>query len=122
MPTEKEDFESSMKDLEQALKFQSRAKKERFYFSGISKSFEVALEYAWKYLRKEVLKQGLDVYGPKDSIKMAGRLGLIEDVELWLRFINDRNLSVHDYIGIDDRDYLGTIKQFSREAGKLLDR
>lgn len=44
---------------------------------------------------------------------------LIDNVELWLDFLEDRNLAVHDYLGIMDEDYLKSIKKFMSEVKKL---
>lgn len=112
-------LKESISALDNAMKFLGKAKKEQFYFSGISKSFEVCLEYAWKYLKRKAIDAGLEIYSPKDAIKAAGKLKLIDNVEKWLDFIEDRNLAVHDYLGMSDEDYLETIRQFSTEVKKL---
>lgn len=112
-------FKQSLGELEDALCFIDKAKDKRIYFSGISKSFEVCLEYAWKYLKKRAIDEGFEAYSPKESIKIAGKMGLIDDVEKWLECLADRNLAVHDYIGIEDEDYLETIQKFLVEAKRL---
>ncbi len=117
---EKGKLQESLKDLERALTFVDKAKKDSFYFAGIAKTFETCLEYAWKYLKKKAVEEGLDVYSPKEAIKQAGRLGWIDDVEKWLDFLEDRNLAVHDYLGMSDEEYLETIQAFLPEARKLL--
>jgi nucleotidyltransferase substrate binding protein (TIGR01987 family) len=105
--------------LEHALEFEAKARKDRFYFSGIAKCFENCLEYAWKHFRKKASDEGLEVYSPKDAIKQAGRLGIIHSVEDWLDYLNTRNLAVHDYLGVEDEDYLRTIKKFLADAKRL---
>lgn len=112
----------SINALEHALSFIDKAKEDEFYFSGISKSYEVCLEYAWKFLKRKALDEGLEVYSPKDAIKHAGRLRLIDDVEKWLDFLDDRNLAVHDYLGVSDDDYLMTIQEFLVKVKKLVHR
>ncbi|NLD28055.1 MAG: Nucleotidyltransferase substrate binding protein like protein [bacterium ADurb.Bin270] len=110
----------SVENLAKAMKYEDKAGKERFYFSGISKSFEVCLEYAWKYFRRRAIDDGIEIYSPKDAVRAAGRMGIIDDVEKWLGFIEDRNLAVHDYIGVSDDQYMKTIKAFLIEAKKLV--
>ncbi len=119
---EDEKFKKSVDALEHALSFLKQAQKDEFYFAGISKSFETCLEYAWKYLKKKVAEEGLEVFSPKEAIKLAGRIGLIDDVEKWLDFLQDRNLAVHDYLGVSDKDYLSTIQSFFQEAEKLIQK
>ncbi len=117
---EQDKFAQSVAELEHALSFAPKATDDRFYFSGIAKSFEVCLEYAWKYMKRRAIDEGLEVYSPKDAIKTAGRLKMIDDVELWLDFLEDRNLAVHDYLGVSDEEYLATTMTFLGEVKKLL--
>lgn len=65
------------------------------------------------------MAEGLEVYSPKEVIKQAGRLGWINDVEKWLDFLEDRNLAVHDYLGVSEADYLKTIENFLQEVKKI---
>lgn len=113
-------FKDSVGALEHALSFEKKVKDDPFYFMGITKSFEVCLEYAWKYFKKRATEEGLEVFSPKEAILYAGRLNLIDDAEKWLDFLKDRNLAVHDYLGIADEDYLKTIKSFLAEARRLV--
>ena len=116
---DKKKLQTSIAALAHALKYEKRIKEDQFYMSGISKCYEVCLEYAWKYLRGLVIDKGLEAFGPKDSIKLAGQIGLIDNVEEWLKFINDRNLAVHDYAKISDADYLESAKSFLKTVQGL---
>jgi nucleotidyltransferase substrate binding protein (TIGR01987 family) len=113
-------LKKSIEALEHALSFEGKARKDAFYFAGIAKSFEICIEYAWNYLKRKVMDEGLDAYSPKEAIKLAGRIGLIDNVEKWLDFLEDRNLAVHDYLGVSDEEYLKTTKEFLSEAKKLI--
>ena len=117
---EREKLKSSIDELTKAMNYEKEAMKDRFFFSGISKSFEVCLEYAWKYFKRRAVDEGVEIYSPKDAVRAAGRLGLIDDVEKWLGFIEDRNLAVHDYMGMSDDDYMKTIKEFLVEVQKIV--
>jgi nucleotidyltransferase substrate binding protein (TIGR01987 family) len=118
--SEIEQFSRAIKALKHALSFEKQSKKDIFYFSGIAKSFESAVEYSWKFFKRKVQQEGLDVYSPREAIKQAGRIGLIDDVELWLMFVDTRNLAVHDYLEIDQSEYLEIIKNFYKEAVRFL--
>jgi nucleotidyltransferase substrate binding protein (TIGR01987 family) len=110
----------SIEALEHALSFEKRALKDPFFAAGIAKSFESCFEYAWKTMKTVVTEHGLEAFSPRDAIKAAGRIGLIQDVEAWLGYLEDRNLSVHDYLGIGDAEYLVTIKRFLVSVKDLL--
>lgn len=113
-------LEQSIGELEHALSYSSRIEEDIIYLAAISKCFESCLEYSWKYLRRLVIKEGIEVYSPKDTIRNAGRMDLIEDVELWIKFINIRNIAVHDYQSISDEDYIAIVRSFLVAAKKLL--
>lgn len=110
----------AFRKLQHALKNKTRLDEDSIYFDAISKNFESCVEYAWKFLKRQVEAQGLEAYSPKEAIKLAGKIHIIDDVEKWLDFLNDRNLAVHDYIGIDDASYLKTILEFTIEMKALL--
>jgi nucleotidyltransferase substrate binding protein (TIGR01987 family) len=119
---EMEKLADAVDKLGRALTFEKKAKSDPFYSAGLAKSFEICFEYAWKYFRRVAAEHGLDAFSPRDAIKTAGRLGLIDDVETWLAYLEDRNLSVHDYLGVQDQDYLKTMKSFHLSAKELLSK
>jgi nucleotidyltransferase substrate binding protein (TIGR01987 family) len=103
----------------QALAALHRSPKDRLSFASASKCFEVAFEYAWKWFKRQADDAGFEVYGPRDSIKAAAQLGLIQDIQRWERFLHARNLSVHDYLGISDADFLEVLADFERALREL---
>lgn len=115
-----EKLKQAITDLKHALSFEKKIAEDSFYFSGIAKNFETCFEYAWKYFKQRAIEDGLEAFSPRDAIKMAGRLNLIDDVEKWLGFLEDRNEAVHDYMGISDEEYLKTIKSFFSEVKKII--
>jgi len=119
-PKEDPKLATSIVHLEEALHFLDKAKKNPVYSAAISKTYEICLEYAWKYLKKKIVGEGLETYSPKETIKHAGRLGFVDDVEKWLGYLQDRNLAVHDYLGIDNADYVKTIQSFLMDVKKLI--
>lgn len=92
---------------------------DRLAFASASKCFEVAFEYAWKWFKRQADDAGFEVYAPRDSIKAAAQLGLIQDMQRWERFLHARNLSVHDYLGISDADFLEAMSDFERALVEL---
>ena len=112
-------LQESIQKLTQALKHEKKIHDDPVYFAGITKCFETCLEYAWKFMKREVTQQGYEAYSPREAIKLAGKIQLIENVEKWLNFLEDRNLSVHDYLDIPEKTYLELIKDFFKEVKKL---
>jgi nucleotidyltransferase substrate binding protein (TIGR01987 family) len=65
---------------------------------GLIKAFEYTFELAWNTLRDLLRSQGdANLLGSRDTLREAFRLGLIENGEVWMLMIQDRNLTSHTY-------------------------
>ena len=88
--------------------------------AALAKAFETTFAYAWKGFKREADRAGLEAYSPRDALKSAAQLGIIEELEDWNQFLNARNLSVRDYIGMDDAEMLDLVGRFRDEVRRLL--
>lgn len=76
---------------------------------GVIQRFEFTMELAWKTLKEYLESRGLEnVKTPKDALKTAYEIDLIEDELVWLDMLKARNLTSHIYdekavIEISDR-------------------
>lgn len=66
---------------------------------GIIQRFEYTFELAWKTLKDKMIEDGLviDKISPKYVFKTAYQSKYINDIEIWLEMVNDRNLMSHTY-------------------------
>jgi nucleotidyltransferase substrate binding protein (TIGR01987 family) len=66
---------------------------------GIIQRFEFTLELAWKKLKDKIEFDGiiLDRISPKMVLKEAYQAKYINNIEVWIQMINDRNLVSHTY-------------------------
>ncbi|KPK32191.1 MAG: nucleotidyltransferase [Chlamydiae bacterium SM23_39] len=65
---------------------------------GLIKAFEFTHELAWKMLKDFLESRGnKDIYGSKDAVRESFRLGLVDNGELWMEMIENRNQTVHTY-------------------------
>ncbi len=66
---------------------------------GVIQRFEFTLELAWKTLKDKMEFDGLilNKISPKMVLKEAFKNKYVDDIELWLEMINDRNLLSHTY-------------------------
>jgi nucleotidyltransferase substrate binding protein (TIGR01987 family) len=87
--------------------------------AGVIKAFEISFEYIWKGFKQVGAAAGNEIYSPRDAIKSAAEMGLIDDFEVWKKFLNSRNLSVHDYLGVTSQELLSLAKDFLKEAKKV---
>ena len=59
--------------------------------------FEFTFELFWKSLKAYAEESGLEAFSPRDSIRLAFQLGVIQESPEWFRMLEDRNLTSHTY-------------------------
>ncbi len=64
---------------------------------GVIQRFEFTFELFWKTLKFILEYQGISCASPRQCLKEAFKMGLIEDDEIFLDMLSDRNLSSHVY-------------------------
>ena len=92
--------------------------------AGVIQNFEVAYEQSWKMMRRwlEVNPVAGDVSGAsmRQVYRLAAKAGLIDDVELWMKFHQARNQSSHTY-NVKTAELVFSISsQFLPEAQRVL--
>ncbi|MBU5468313.1 nucleotidyltransferase substrate binding protein [Virgibacillus sp. MSJ-26] len=65
--------------------------------AGLIQFFEMSFELSWKVLKGYLEAEGFVVKSPRESIKQAFQIGLIEDGHLWLDALSKRNLTARTY-------------------------
>ena len=115
----------SIEDLSRALTEYSPTKSgepRSLSFLAVTKAFEVSLEYIWKYFKYIVEDKGLEAASPKDAIRAAAETKLTDSPELYIKAINARNQSMHDYFTMSEEDFVKLIENFLRLAQKDLEQ
>ncbi|MFK8138006.1 MAG: HI0074 family nucleotidyltransferase substrate-binding subunit [Bdellovibrionales bacterium] len=84
------EFEKAVTRLEEAL----LEEKNDFLRDSVIQRFEFSVELAWKTSKKVM---GTNISAPKDVIREMARGAYINDVDIWLKAIDMRNLSSHTY-------------------------
>lgn len=105
----------SVGDLERALKEYKPTTAEgtrSLSFLAVTKAFEVSLEYLWKHFKYEVEDRGLEAPSPKDSVRAAAEIGLTKNPDFYIKAINARNQSVHDYFSMTEEAFVMLIRGF----------
>jgi len=65
---------------------------------GIIKGFEFTFELAWNVMKDYLEEHGVTgIIGSKDAVRHAFNKDLIEDGQVWMNMIKDRNLAAHSY-------------------------
>lgn len=84
-------------------------------------AFEMCFELAWKYLQARLDVTGLEAYSPRAVFRASGKVGLVDNVEAWLYFAQQRNLTVHTYQPeLADTVYAMIKRDFLPAAQRLL--
>lgn len=85
------------------------------------KAFEYNYELAWKTMKAYAERKGLVAPSPRDAMRSALQLGLIEDESLWLSVQKDRNTTAHTYSTDYLPEMIGRMKQsYVAEFARLL--
>jgi nucleotidyltransferase substrate binding protein (TIGR01987 family) len=84
------EFAKATRKLKEAL----AQEKNEFIRDSVIQRFEFCIELAWKTSRKVM---GTNISAPKQVIREMAQNNIIDDVDIWLRAIDERNLSSHTY-------------------------
>ena len=89
-----ENFDKSYKLLKKYSNQEITTELER---AGIIQFFEMTFELAWKVLKDYVESEGYMVKSPRETVKQAFQIGLIDNGHIWIDALSNRNLTTHTY-------------------------
>jgi len=103
-----EKITKAQNNLREALRRyrESDRKHDDIPFLTVCKTVEVLVEYLWKEFKQRVESEGLFAVSPKDAVRQAAAIGLIDAPDRWIAIVLARNDSVHDYFGIPEAEYI----------------
>jgi nucleotidyltransferase substrate binding protein (TIGR01987 family) len=64
---------------------------------ALIKTFEMTFELSWKTMKDYLKYNGIDASFPRDVLKQAFAHNIIQDGQLWIDMLEDRNLMSHTY-------------------------
>jgi nucleotidyltransferase substrate binding protein (TIGR01987 family) len=59
--------------------------------------FEFTFELAWKAVASTAQREGVEARSPREAFRQAFALGWVDDEDVWLRMLDDRNRTTHTY-------------------------
>ncbi len=104
-----------LKDFENALnnlKIGVQTAADDLSIDGAIKRFELCYELSWKLIKSFLEDRGIICRNPKACFKEAYLNGLIDDEQIWLQMIDDRNYLVHTYTFEKSREIFERIKVY----------
>ncbi|MCS6940173.1 MAG: nucleotidyltransferase substrate binding protein [Roseiflexaceae bacterium] len=91
-------FRKALSRLREAVDLAAERPLSRLEEQGLIQAFEFTHELAWNVLKDFLELQGVaPLYGSKDTTREAFKRGLLDQGDLWMDMIRDRNLTSHTY-------------------------
>jgi nucleotidyltransferase substrate binding protein (TIGR01987 family) len=111
-------FERAVDKLSDVLK---QEKNEYIRDSAIQR-FEFTFDLAWKSMKAFLEESGITAYSPRDTIKGAFQVGLIDEDPVWLEMIELRNLTSHTYNEFTAEEIYEALPNVLSRCKELLER
>lgn len=67
------------------------------FIDGTVQRFEFVFELTWKTLKRALETEGLICTTPRETLKTAYQIGWINEEDLWVQMLDDRNSTSHTY-------------------------
>ncbi len=88
---------------------------------GVIQRFEFTFELLWKCLKIHLLQEGIDSKTPRDCLKSAFKIGIIENEAAYLDMLEDRNKTSHIYDSVEAEKIFERVKNiYLPEIEKIL--
>lgn len=88
---------------------------------GVIQRFEFTFELLWKTLKIYLEHQGILIKTPRESFVEAFRINIIEDEEIFLDMLEDRNNTSHIYDKETSEKIYSRIKEtYTKEIKKII--
>ena len=78
---------------------------------GVIQRFEFTVELLWKALKTMLAYEGIECYSPRNCIKEAFKANFIDDDEIILDMLEDRNMSSRIYNKVTSEEIFERIKE-----------
>ena len=93
----KQRFENFNKSYTLLDKYSKKEDLSELEQAGIIQFFEMTFELGWKVLKDYLESEGYIVKSPRETIKQAFQIGLINDGYIWMEALTVMNLTTHTY-------------------------
>ncbi len=90
-----ENLQRALKQLQAAIAAHGARPNDELIVIALIKAYEFSFELSWKTLKDLLAWNGLDVKLPREVLKQAFATGLLENGQLWIDMLEQRNLMAH---------------------------
>lgn len=112
------DFAKAVKNLDTAIDTAI----DELDMDGTIKRFELCYELSWKLIKEYLADKGVIAKNPRDCFKEAFANNLINNEDVWIKMLEDRNYLVHTYTFEESRKIFEHIKDLYLSEFKHLYR
>jgi len=84
--------------------------------------FEFSFELFWKTLKRILYEEGIETKTPRETLQKAYHLKWIDDEQLWLAMMHDRNQTSHLYDKEMAQEIFQHIKKYAPVLRKTYDQ
>jgi nucleotidyltransferase substrate binding protein (TIGR01987 family) len=93
-----QNYQKALARLTEAVELSRTRPLSELEMQGLVQAFEFTHELAWNTLKDFLESRGAkNLYGSRDATREAFAKGLVENGEIWMAMIRDRNQSTHTY-------------------------
>jgi nucleotidyltransferase substrate binding protein (TIGR01987 family) len=91
-------YKKALATLKSAVELKASRKLTDLEKQGMIKGFEFTFELAWNVMKDYFEEHGVTgIIGSKDAVRHTFNKDIIEDGQVWMDMIKDRNLAAHSY-------------------------
>ena len=110
-------YNHALQRLDEALEVEEP---NTFIYDAVIKRFEFTYELAWRLMKAFIeYKGGADVRFARDVFREAFSTGLIAEGEVWLKMLQDRNISSHTYDEAESKQIYERVKNYRQHFAQL---
>ena len=93
-----QNYEKALRTLKNAVALSRTRALTDLEKQGTIQGFECTFELAWNVMKDYLEEQGITgIIGSKGAVRHAFNKGLIDEGQIWMDMIKDRNLAFHSY-------------------------
>lgn len=106
-----QNFDKAFKRLTDAIQIIRKDPDNVLLQAGLIQTYEFTFELAWKTLKDYLEMEGFTVPSPRATLRQAFQCGYIQQGDVWLKALNDRNLTAHTYDDEVAKEVIADIQQ-----------
>lgn len=92
-----DNFSKAENTLSEMLNLYRSDKNNKAYKLAVIQTFEMSVELVWKVLKDYLNFLQYKIVSPREAVKQAFAIELIDNGEIWIAMVEDRNLTSHTY-------------------------